>query len=127
MNKLLSRVFVVGVFAGSTAYAMPIAVPRPTQAGLTIQVGNGGCGLGVHRGPFDGCSPVDYGYYQPYRAGQSRAYRRGYYRGYRDGYNAGLYGDSAWYGGGGYEASLRGCAYGKYEECDWGICWHICY
>jgi len=43
------------------------------QAGLTIPVTRG-CGLGVHRGPFDGCYPI-------YYSGYDRGYRNAYYAG----------------------------------------------
>ena len=64
------------VFGISTARAMPLA---PLQAGLLIPVASG-CGLGVHRGPLDGCYPV-YGYYAGYGGG----YRNNYYTGFNSG------------------------------------------
>lgn len=64
------------VFGISTARAMPL---DPLQAGLLIPVASG-CGLGVHRGPLDGCYPV-YGYYAGYGGG----YRNNYYTGFNSG------------------------------------------
>ena len=64
------------VFGISTARAMPL---EPLHAGLLIPVASG-CGLGVHRGPLDGCYPV-YGYYAGYGGG----YRNNYYTGFNSG------------------------------------------
>ena len=64
------------VFGISTVRAMPL---DPLQAGLLIPVASG-CGLGVHRGPLDGCYPV-YGYYAGYGGG----YRNNYYTGFNSG------------------------------------------
>lgn len=64
------------VFGISTARAMPL---DRLQAGLLIPVASG-CGLGVHRGPLDGCYPV-YGYYAGYGGG----YRNNYYTGFNSG------------------------------------------
>jgi hypothetical protein len=80
MGKLLSFVFgisisIVGV-AG--AQAMPF---HSANAEFIIPVASG-CGIGVHRGPYDGCEPIYGGYYRS----SYRSYDRGYYRGYYDGY-----------------------------------------
>ena len=61
------------VFAASAADAMPLF---HAQANVMVPVASG-CGLGVHRGPYDGCDPI-YGYY----AGYDRGYRNNYYTGF---------------------------------------------
>ena len=88
MNMRLTLVFVLGIHCAPNANAMPIVAISPAQTRLTIPVSSG-CGIGVHRGPFDGCDPVYVydGYYWAY----SRGYRLGYYRGYRRGYYRGYY------------------------------------
>ena len=88
MKKRLTLVFVVGIFCTVNAHAMPVAAISPTQTGLTFTVSSG-CGIGVHRGPFDGCDPVYV--YDGYYGAYSRGYRLGYYRGYRRGYYRGYY------------------------------------
>ena len=78
-NPSLSATLFAGlifVFGISTARAMPL---DRLQAGLLIPVASG-CGLGVHRGPLDGCYPV-YGYY----AGYGGSYRNNYYTGFNSG------------------------------------------
>jgi hypothetical protein len=55
--------------------AMPVAGPIAAPA-LGIRVASG-CGLGVHRGPFDGCETVYDGNY----AGSGRRYFNHYYVG----------------------------------------------
>jgi hypothetical protein len=58
------------------AQAMPVAPNGlAPAAALSIPVASG-CGLGVRRGPYDGCYPV-YGHY----AGYFRGYRNAYYTG----------------------------------------------
>jgi hypothetical protein len=103
MNKLLSLTFLIGVLGISNADAMPVAAHGPTQANLTIQVASG-CGLGVRRGPFNGCEPLYayggyYGYRRAYLRGNYRGYRRGYYRGYQDAYYPYVYPYVRYYGG----------------------------
>ena len=61
------------VFAISAAEALPL---YPAQPNVIVSVA-GGCGLGVHRGPFDGCYPI-YGYYADY----DRGYCNNYYTGF---------------------------------------------
>lgn len=79
--------------------AMPLA---PVVAPELIFSVASGCGLGVHRGPFDGCEPV-YGYHP------------GYYRGYRNNYYAGF--------GRGGQCGGRG----THLACSfYGICWVAC-
>ena len=86
------------VFGISTARAMP---QDPLQAGLLIPVASG-CGLGVQRGPLDGCYPV-YGYYAGYGGG----YRNNYYTGFNNG------------------GVCRGR--GTHLACNpYGICWVAC-
>jgi hypothetical protein len=80
--------------------AMPLAPIVAPE--LTISVASG-CGLGVHRGPFDGCEPV-YGAYYP-----------GFYHGYRNNYYAGF--------GRGGQCGGRG----THLACSlYGICWLAC-
>lgn len=116
MSKLLSFVISgigISVVSVATVQAMPFHTVHP---GLTIHVGSG-CGLGVHRGPFDGCNDYVYG-------GQYRSYYRGYYRGYNDGYYDGYYQ--------GFGRSLivdQGACSGRgmYRVCnDYGTCWAEC-
>jgi hypothetical protein len=68
---LCSVVLSFGVFAA--AHAMPLA-PIRSSAELYVPVASG-CGLGVHRGPYDGCYPL-----YPFYAGYS-GYRNPYYVG----------------------------------------------
>jgi len=95
MNKLLSFVFVMGISIAGVAAA---------QAGE--------CGIGVHRGPYNGCRPVSGGYYN------------GYYNGYYEGYHDGYYGD--------YGPSLvvdTGLCWnrGTHRVCNsFGLCWRAC-
>ena len=86
MNKLLSIVVGISAFCVATAQAMPFHA----QATLIIPVASG-CGLGVHRGPLDGCEPINGSYYFGHYPGYYRAYYNGYYRGYRHGYSDGYY------------------------------------
>jgi hypothetical protein len=125
MNRLLSLIFVLSVFGGSTAYAMPVAPLGPTQATLTIKVGSG-CGLGVRRGPFNGCDPV---YDGNGNEGDYRAYRRGYYRSYRqDGYRAANYPYVSHVNDTGVVVVDKGvCDFGSYMSCNHGSCWRFCY
>ena len=70
--KTLSFVFAL-IFAITAAEAMPFHRP---QTNMITPVASG-CGLGVHRGPYDGCYPI-YGYYIGYGGG----YRNNYYTGF---------------------------------------------
>jgi hypothetical protein len=81
MSKLLSIVFGISIVGIAAAQAMPF---HPAHAGFTTPVASG-CGIGVHRGPYDGCAPIYGGYYRSYY----RGYYRGYYDGYYDGYHHG--------------------------------------
>ena len=123
MKTLLSLVFVLGIFCTAPANAMPAATFGPAQPGLITQVSSG-CGIGVHRGPFDGCAPVYV--YGGYYSGYYRGYRRGYYRGYRDAYYNGPYFrfDNAQ----DVIAVDKGfCGFGSYLSCSHGLCWRFCY
>jgi hypothetical protein len=121
MHKLLSLVFVVGIsIVGlAAAHAMPVALFRPAQAGLAIPVSSG-CGIGVHRGPYNGCRPIYGGYYSDYYGG----YYRGYHRGYRDGYYDGYYDGS----GPSLIVDQGACSgFPMYRVCNvYGICWAAC-
>jgi hypothetical protein len=99
MNKLLSFAFIVGISIGGVEAA---------QAG--------GCGIGVHRGPYNGCSPVYGGYYHGYYDG----YHEGYYEGYHDAYY-GNYGPS--------RVVETGLCWGRgtHRVCNnLGLCWRAC-
>lgn len=128
MNRLLSLVFILGIFSAATVHAMPIAALGPPQTGLTIQVG-GGCGIGLHRSPFIECAHVYvyggyYGeYYRGYRLGYYRGYRRGYYEGYHDAY----YPYVRYYGTSDVVVVDKGiCGFGSYLSCSYGTCWRFC-
>ncbi|HEY6024889.1 MAG TPA: hypothetical protein VIV34_12030 [Pseudolabrys sp.] len=80
MNRHVGVLPVLFVIAGAAAWttnaqAMPHAPIIAPTLGVPVA---GGCGLGVHRGQFDGCEHVYGGYYP------------GYYRGYRNNYYAGF-------------------------------------
>lgn len=79
MKRYLFALLVTFAVTGAVcAEAMPLG-PIAAPA-LRIPVASG-CGLGVHRGPFDGCEPVYGGYYPGY----DRGYRNNYYVGYNRG------------------------------------------
>jgi hypothetical protein len=59
------------------AQAMPLAPPLPVPS-VNIPVSSG-CGLGVHRGPFDGCGVVYDGNYVPFARGPYNRYYVGFY------------------------------------------------
>ena len=63
----------------ATGAAFAEAIPLGSNAApdLSLPVASG-CGLGVHRGPFDGCEPVYGGAHQGY----DRGYRNNFYIGY---------------------------------------------
>ena len=61
------------------AQAMPVAIPIATPA-LSILVASG-CGLGVHRGPFDGCETVYDGNFTGARRSPYNQYYVGFGRG----------------------------------------------
>jgi len=65
MKTLLS--IVVFVFAVAAAQAMPL---HQMRADWVVPAASG-CGLGVHRGPYDGCYPI-YGYFAGYDYRNSR-------------------------------------------------------
>jgi hypothetical protein len=70
LSAILFFVFVF-VFGIPAAQAMPL---HQLRANSIIPVASG-CGLGVHRGPFDGCYPI-------YYAGYDSGYRNNYYTGF---------------------------------------------
>jgi|PersoiStandDraft_1058852.scaffolds.fasta_scaffold05482_4 hypothetical protein len=86
------------------------------QAGLTIPVSSG-CGIGVHRGPDNGCNAIYGGYYY-------RDHYRAYYRGYYDGYHDGYYDGS----GSSLIVDHGACSGGRiYRVCNvYGTCWAAC-
>ena len=115
MNKLFAYLLIATAVCLSAvaAEAMPF---HPVHAGLTIQVSSG-CGLGVHRGPYDGCNVVYGGYYRNYDYGYYDGYNRGYYRGYYD-------------GSGRSRMVNQGACSGAdmYRMCNvYGVCWAACY
>ncbi|HYC16914.1 MAG TPA: hypothetical protein VEC94_06900 [Pseudolabrys sp.] len=56
MKVLYFVLFILAlIFTVTDARAMPLRLPP--QANLIIPVASG-CGLGVHRGPYDGCYPI---------------------------------------------------------------------
>jgi hypothetical protein len=63
---------------GAESQAMPVA-PMPAPA-VTILVASG-CGLGVHRGPYDGCEIIYDGNYAVVRRNAYNPYYVGFYRG----------------------------------------------
>lgn len=75
MGRFYSLLFIsISIVGGADADAMPLA-PISEPVAVSIPVASG-CGLGVRRGPHDGCHPV-HGYY----AGHFRGYRNPYYEG----------------------------------------------
>jgi hypothetical protein len=59
------------------AQAMPLATPLPVPS-VSILVSSG-CGLGVRRGPFDGCAVIYDGNYGPFARGPYNQYYVGFY------------------------------------------------
>ena len=72
----MKTLYFVFAFIFNIAAAGATPLQLPPQATLIIPVASG-CGLGVHRGPYDGCYPI-YGYY----VGYDRGYRSNYYTGF---------------------------------------------
>lgn len=116
MKKLLVLVFCISIVRIGAGYADPFY----PEAGRTIMLVDGGCGIGVHRGSYSGCTRVYPGYYSEYYRGFHRGYHRGYWTGYRDGY---------------VDASIpslmvdQGACSGRaqYRVCNaYGICWAAC-
>jgi hypothetical protein len=130
MNKLLSLVFVLVISCVSSAHAMPVVALASAQTELAVQVGSG-CGLGVRRGPFNGCDPV-YVYDGNGNGAFHRAYWRGFYRGYRQGHYRGYRHAKYPYvrrpNVTGVVIVDRGiCGFGSYLVCAYGTCWRRCY
>ena len=95
MNKLLSLAFILSITIAGVAAA---------QAG--------GCGIGVHRGPYNGCSPVYDDYYN------------GYYQRYYEGYHDAYYGD---YGPSRIVETGLCWGRGTHRVCNsLGLCWRAC-
>jgi hypothetical protein len=112
MSKLLSFVFGISIAGVATAHAMPF---HPENAGFIISVSSG-CGIGVHRGPYNGCEPIYDGYYRT----NYRSYYRGYYRPYYDSY---------YHGPGPSLMVDQGACSGRhmYRVCNvYGECWAAC-
>jgi hypothetical protein len=107
------------ICSGSVVAAQPMPFhPISTEVAIPI---SSGCGLGVRRGPFDGCNVI-YGSYYRYGGGY-RAYRHGYVRGYDDGYRDG------YYDGSGALMVDQGACSGRqmYPVCNiYGRCWAAC-
>ncbi len=113
-KTLLVAIFTL-LSLGVAVTAEPVMPIRPEQAELIIPVGSG-CGIGVHRGPFDGCNVIYGGYYS--------AYAHGYYHGYRDGFRDGYYTGVI-----GPLMVDQGACSGRrmYRVCDiYGTCWANC-
>jgi hypothetical protein len=113
MSKLLSFVFGISFIGIAAAQATPF---HSEHARLIIPVASG-CGIGVHRGPYDGCEPIYGGYH--------RSFYRGYYRGYYQGYNDGYY-DRL---GSSVLVDQGACSgRGHYLICNaYDVCWAACY
>jgi len=113
MKTLLSLIFGISIVGFAAAQAMPF---HSAQAGLTIPVSSG-CGIGVHRGPDNGCNAIYGGYYYRDHYG---AYYRGYYDGYHDGYYDGS--------GSSLIVDHGACSGGRiYRVCNvYGTCWAAC-
>jgi hypothetical protein len=113
MNRLISFIFGVSIFCVSAAQAMPF---HSNRAGLVIPVGSE-CGIGVDRGPYDGCGTVYRAY--PHNAFQTYS---SYGHGYEDDYyyvgpRRSLMVDQG-------QCSGRGI----YRVCNvYGQCWAHCY
>ena len=119
VKMMLAAILTPLIFSGEVMAAP--AMPFPTSPVETVIPVSSGCGLGVRRGPFDGCNAVYGGYY--YRV-QRRAYNHGYYDGYRVGYFDGYYDGS----GGGLLVDQGACS-GRhmYPVCNiYGRCWAAC-
>ena len=107
MNKLLSLVFIVGISIVGVAAAHA-----------------GGCGIGVHRGPYNGCGPVYGGYYNGYYDGYYDGYNGGYYEGYYEGYHDAYYGN---YGPSRVVETGLCWGRGTHRVCNgFGSCWRVC-
>ena len=129
MKRLLSLFVISAVFIPAAGQAMPVASLAHVSTGLTIEVGSG-CGLGVRRGPLDGCDPayIYGGYDSDYDRGFRHGYHHGYRRGYYDGYHDAYYPYVRYHGVG--DVVVVGqpvCAFGSYLRCSHGTCWQICY
>lgn len=111
MHKLLASAFSL-ILLSTAAHATSW---YRAQAGLVVPI-SGGCGIGVHRGPFNGCNVAYWGY--------RHAFHRGYAIGYRDGYFDGSYGF-----GPGWLVDQGACSGLKpYLICaPGGPCWADCY
>jgi hypothetical protein len=112
MNKLISFVFGISIVCVSAADAMPF---HTAHAASIIPVGSG-CGIGVNRGPYDGCVAIyheqPHNYFFSYRS-----FDRGYANGYYYGPRRSLVVDQGECRGGGI-----------YRVCNiHGMCWARCY
>jgi hypothetical protein len=113
MSKLLSFVFGISFIGIAAAQATPF---HSAHARFIIPVASG-CGIGVHRGPYDGCEPIYGGYH--------RSFYRGYYHGYNNGYHYGYYDEP----GRSLLVDQGNCSgRGNYLVCNaYGVCWAACY
>ena len=115
IKTLLAAIFALISFGASIAVAQPMSL-RGAPVELTIPISSG-CGIGVHRGPYDECNVVIYG-------GYYRAHHHAYYRGYIDGYRDGYY-----YGSGSARMVNQGACSGRrmFRVCDvYARCWATC-
>ena len=112
MSKFISFVFALSIVCVSAADAMPFHT-APTAS--IILVGSG-CGIGVNRGPYDGCDAIYWG--QPRNNFYSyRSFEHGYENGYYYGPRRSLLVDQG-------QCSGRGI----YRVCNvYGTCWAHCY
>jgi len=111
MNKFLSLIFVIAVSVVGVGAA---------QAG--------GCGIGVHRGLYNGCSGYHGGYYRGYRQGYYRGYRIGHYGRQHVHYRHLRYPYVQFYDSGDVITVDKGfCGFGSYVACTQGVCWRLCY
>jgi len=74
-----SLVLATGIAGIAAAHAMPIETRIASIEGLLTSVSSG-CGLGVHRGPLDSCTPF-YPIYPTYPAHAGDFSKKYYYRG----------------------------------------------
>ena len=111
MYKRLFLVIGISIVGIVGAQSMPF---HQIPAGSAVSLA-GGCGIGVHRWPYNGCNPVYYGSYYG-------DYYMGYRHGYRHGYYVGRYQSSRLVDHG-------PCNDGRmYPVCDdLGVCWAACY
>lgn len=120
MSKLLALFLIVATIGlpASATQAMPVGSNR-AQTNLIVPVASG-CGIGVHRGPYSGCSRIHRGFYMDYY----RGYYNGRLEGYREGFHDAYYGDY----GPSYVVETGLCwGRGTHRVCNaLGLCWRAC-